>query len=78
MIDIEHGPLRAFEHDGLALRDGFVQQERGIGNEGSNLFRGLRVLGVHAVGIERLGIEERVRDHIFFAASVLDGRTQQL
>src|SRR6185437_9854442 len=37
-----------------------------------------RVLFVHFVGVERPGVEERVRDHVLFAAGVLDVGPQQL
>ena len=46
--------------------------------KGAILRRGFGVLGVHLVGIERFGIEQRVRDHVLFAAGVFDVRFEQL
>src|SRR5205085_7097316 len=42
-----------------------------------NLLRSARILLVHAVRIERLGIEQRVGDHVFFTAGVFNGGLQQ-
>ena len=77
MINIKHGALRTFKHDRLALGESAVQQQRRVADKGSQLFGSFRIFAEHFVGIERFGIEQCVRDHIFFAAGVLDVRAQQ-
>ena len=77
MIDIEHGALGAFEDDRLTLGQGAVQEKRGVTDKGTQLLGGVGVFGKHFVGIKRVGIEEGVRDGIFFAAGILDMGTQQ-
>src|SRR5205823_581953 len=48
------------------------------GNEWRYALGSARVLVVNLVGIERLSIEERVRNRVLFAAGVVDMRAQQL
>ena len=57
MIDVEHGALRPFKHDGLAFCQRLVQQRGSITHEGSDLRRSFSVFVVHLVGIQRFGIE---------------------
>ena len=78
MIDVEHCPLRAFEQNRLALRQRLIQQHCGIRHKRRNLSRRLRVFRIHLVGIERLGVEQRVRNHVFLAHRVFDMLLQQL
>ena len=54
MVDVEHGALRAFKENGLAVSQRLVQQRGGVAHEGSEFCRSLRVFLVHLVGIERL------------------------
>ena len=77
MVDIEHGTLRAFKDDRLAFGQRAIQQERGVANEGPNLLGSVGIFAKHLVGIKRLRIEERVRDHVFFAARVINMRAEQ-
>ncbi len=62
---------------GLTIGDGVVQQQRGVGDEGRDAIGDLRVVGVHLVGVERLAVEERMRDGVLLAAGVLDVLLQQ-
>ena len=41
-------------------------------HEWRDFFGGVSIFGVHLVGIERFGVEERVRDHVFFADGIFD------
>ena len=70
--------MRAFKDDRLALRQSAIQQERRIADKGPHLFGGVRVFAKHFVGIERFGIEQRMRNRVFLAARILDVRAQQL
>ena len=54
-----------------------IQQQGGVGDEGSHAIGNGRVVGEHLVGIERLTVEERVRDGVLLAAGVLDVLLQQ-
>ena len=57
MIDIEHGPLRALKHNGFARSNGLVDQQGRVGDEWSNFFSGARIFVIHAIGVERFGVE---------------------
>ncbi len=52
MIDIEHGALGAFEHDGLAVADGVVEQQGGVAHHGAYAFREGLILGADGVEVE--------------------------
>src|SRR5579864_802436 len=78
MIDVEHGALRAFKHDGLTIRNCTVQQHGRVRHEGSKFVRGLRILLIHFVRIKRLRVKQRVRNHILFATSVFDVLPEQI
>ena len=77
MIDVEHGALRAFEHHRLAIGDGAVQQQRSVGHERSDAVGDLRIVGEHLVGIQRLAVEQGMRDGVLLAAGVLNVLLQQ-
>ena len=77
VVDIEQRALRTLEHDLLAVVDGVVQHDGGVGDEGRDLLGQPGVLLVHGLGVERLGAEERVGDGVLLVAGVLDVGAQQ-
>ena len=62
----------------FAIGDGAIQQQRGVGDERRHAIGDRRVVGEHLVRIERLAVEQRVRDGVLLAAGVLDVLLQQL
>jgi len=68
VVDIQHRALRAFEHHRPALVERAVDEDGGIGHEGHDLLSRGGVFTAHAVGIERLGVEQGVGNHVLFAA----------
>ena len=69
MVDVQHGPLRAFEQHGLPRVQRAVQQLRRIANVRTNLFAQLqgfvhfmRKVDVRAVGAFRQPV--LLRDHV--------------
>jgi len=78
VINIQHGGLCAFKHYRLAVGDGAVQQQRRIGHKRRDLVRRIGVFGIHLIGINRLRVEQRMRDHVLLAASVFDVLFQKL
>ena len=77
MIDVEHRALRAFKHHRLAVRDGLIQQQGSVGNERRHTIADGAILGEDLVRIQRLAVEQRVRDGVLLAAGVLDMLLQQ-
>src|SRR5438132_5897792 len=57
MVNVQHRSLRTLEDDGFSASQRLVQQRCRVANEGSDFCRGLRVLLIHFVRIERLRIE---------------------
>ena len=56
----------------------WFKQDCRVADEGRNLLGRLRIFRVHLVGVERFGVEERVRDHVLFAHGILDVLLEQL
>src|SRR5437016_3211466 len=77
MVNVQHRSLRALEDDGFSGSQCLVQQRCRVANKWSDLRRGLRVLLIHFVRIERLRVEECMRDHILLATGVFDMNLQQ-
>ena len=77
MIDIQHGALRAFEDNRLSLRKSAVQQKSRVANKRRKLFGGIGIFAKHFIRIQRIGIKQRMRDHVLFAARVFDVRAQK-
>jgi hypothetical protein len=76
-INVEHGALGAFKHHALPVPDGPVEQGGGVGNEGPDALRGLRVLVVHLDWVQRVGSEKRVRNSVLFIAGIFNMRLEQ-
>jgi hypothetical protein len=72
VVDIEHGALRAFEQNRLTRGASLVQQDCGVAHERRDFLGSRGVFRVHFVGIEWLGIEERMRDHVLLTHRILD------
>ncbi len=70
--------MRAFEQDGLTPSQSLVQQNRRVTDKRRDLLGRCGVLRVHFVGVERFGIEQRVRDHVLLAHRVFDVLFQKL
>ena len=77
MVDVEHGALRAFEHDAAAVAQDVVEQSAGVGDEGADLLGGRGVLVVHLGRIERIGAEERMGDGVLLVAGGFDVGLEQ-
>src|ERR1039457_5574998 len=52
VVDIEHGALRAFEHDGLAVADGVIEQHGGVADHGAYALGEGLVLGADGGEVE--------------------------
>src|SRR5579871_5909382 len=78
MVDVEHGALCAFEKNGFSAGQRVIEQDGGVGYKRSDLLSGGGIFRVHLVGVERLGIEKSVRDHIFLAHRILDVLFEQM
>ena len=78
MVDVEHRPLRAFEHHRLASGKSLVQKKGCVGDEGLNLLGGANILAIDLGSIERLSVEESMHDGVLLAAGILDMRLHQL
>ena len=77
MVDVEHGSLRALEHDAAAFGQNAVEQPAGVGDEGPHLLGRCRVLFIHFCGVERVGAEERMGDGVLLRAGRLNVRLEQ-
>ena len=77
MVDVQHRPLRAFEHHAAALGQYLVQQASGVGDKRPHLLGCRGVLVVDLRRVQRTGAEERVNDGVLFRASRFDVDFQQ-
>ena len=77
MVDVEHGSLRALEHDAAAFGQNAVEQAAGIGDKRPDFLRRGRVFVIHFRGVERIGAEERVGDGVLFLAGGFNVRLEQ-
>ncbi len=77
VVDVEEGSLGALEHDLVAVLEGFIEHDGGIGDEGGDLLSGAGVVLVRLFGVEGLGAEQGVSDGVLLVAGVLDVSAEQ-
>jgi len=63
--------------NGRLIRDRLIQQQCGVADERSDLPGGVGIFLEHLVSIERVGVKQRVPDHVLFADCILDVRAQK-
>ena len=78
MVDVEQCALRAFKHHVLAVVDGLVEHNGGVGHEGRDLLGCAGILLIHALGIERRGAKERGGDGVLLVARIFDMSPEQV
>ena len=78
MIDVEHRSLRAFEQNRFALASAWFSRTAVSQTNGAIFSAACAYSRIHLVGIERFGVEQRVRNHVLLAHGILDVLLQQL
>ena len=78
MVNVEHRALCTLEKNGFSIRQRLVEQHCRVADERGDLFGRLRIIVVHLVGVQRLGVKQCMRDHVLLAARILNVRFQQL